>query len=89
MEKLTNFNEVIDRLLDNGFYFDIEGNKLIIHSHPNREARNAVLGFSYWGRQEDYVYELNGITVSDIIYEAHQKYKKLVVEYFSEAIKNI
>ena len=91
MREITKINEVIDRLLDNGFDFRLEDNKLIIKSYPNKEKSFCVLGFNYWGTEEEFVYDLepNGIKIEDIIYEAFNTYKKYVEEYLKNKTTEI
>ncbi len=88
MREITNTNEVIDRLLANGFDFRLEENKLIIRSCPNREKSSYVLGFDYWGTPEEFVYDLesHGINIEDVIYDAFTTYKGYVEEYLKNKI---
>ena len=89
MRETTNINEVIDRLIASDFDFRLEDNKLIIKSYPNREKSSSVLGFSYWGTAEEFVYDLDGIKIEDIICDAFNAYKGYVVEYLKNKIAEI
>jgi len=91
MREIMNINEVIDRLLDSGFDFRLEDNKLIIKSYPNREKSFCVLGFNYWGTAEEFVYDLesNYIKIEDIICDAFNTYKEYVEEYLKNKIAEI
>ena len=88
MREITETNEVIDRLLANGFDFRLEENKLIIKSYSNLEKSSSVLGFAYWGTAEEFVYDLksNDVKIEDIIYDAFTTYKGYVEEYLKNKI---
>ena len=88
MKEITNVSEVIDRLLDNCFNFRIEDNKLIIKSYPYRENSSRILGFNYWGTEEEFVYDLKleGVKIEDIICDAFNVYKGHIEEYLKNKI---
>lgn len=92
MKEITNINEVVDRLLVNGFDFRLEDNKLIIKSYPYREPSSSVLGFSYWGTAEEFVFDLesnNWVKIEDIICDAFNTYKGYVEEYLKNKIAEV
>lgn len=91
MKEITSINEVIHRLLANGFDFRLEDNKLIIKSYPNKENTSSVLGFAYWGTAEEFVYDLEpyGVKIEDIICDAFNTYKGYVEEYLKNKIAEI
>lgn len=91
MREILKINEVIDRLLANGFDFRLEDNKLIIKSYPNKEKSSSILGFAYWGIEEEFVYDLEptGIKIEDIICDAFNVYKGYVEEHLKNKIAEI
>lgn len=90
MTEIKKWDEVVDRLLANGFNFRIEGNKLILPSCPNKEVSPYVLGFSYYGKTSDFVYDMTSKDdISDIIYDSFAKYKRCVERYIKRVVDDV
>ena len=90
MKTIKDYNipEVIDRLLHSCFDFRLENNKLIIKSYPHREESSSVLGFHYWGNQEEYCYELTDVEIQDIIADAFAAYNEYLQQYIEKTSKD-
>ena len=89
MQEIKSYSDFIDRLLDNEFNFRVEDNKIIIVSPTNREDSSSILGFHYWGTWAEYYYVLDGFELSDVIYEAFNKYKDYVRNTFKQRIEEM
>ena len=92
MKEITEYKEVIDRLLYSNFNFRVEDDKLFIHSYSAYGATPySALGFYYFGEADEYFYDLksNCVVVQNVIVDAFSEYKRYVETYIKDTMEYI
>ena len=89
MQKIEDYDELIDRLVANrlSFIYDRERNVIKFHQGCQRQKNDSLIGYHYYGVVLDYEFDLEDahMGIDDIVTDAFRAY----TDYISDGIDDI